>query len=223
MYDPIIEKQAKVLGITYPFTSSELKYAFTQLAFKHHPDKGGDQKQFIAVKDAFEFLKTFAVNVKAHTAKVTAEGDLISNLGKGLGDLVNQKPCSKCHGNGYLNKQHTDYTYIHRCPECQGSGFKRWNICFMCLGTGGVGRKAHQITQLHTCYDCKGTGYTEITNPVLPKNKIFVKVPNNSTPHKKKYCECGARITGDKCWRCHKEYKSEQANKKGVRGNDKKR
>jgi len=211
MYDPIIKKQTDVLGITYPFTSDELKHAFTQLAFKCHPDKGGEQKQFIAIKNAYDFLRPFAANIKANTEKVTAEGDLIFNLGKGLGDLVNQKPCVKCHGNGYVHKQHTEYTYIHKCPACQGSGFKRWHICFECLGTGGISRKEKLISQLHTCYDCKGTGYTQIFNPVLPKNKIFAKVPNNSTSRKKarKYCECGAIITGNKCWSCSKIYKAE--------------
>jgi DnaJ-class molecular chaperone len=153
------------------------------------------------------FLKEFAVNIKANTEKVTAEGDLVSNLGKGLGDLVNQRPCTKCHSKGWLNQQHTDYTFIHRCPNCKGSGFNGWHICFVCLGTGGIGRKAQQITQLHTCYDCQGTGYTQVLNPVLPKNKIFAKIPNESTPHKKRYCVCGARVTGNKCWSCGKEYK----------------
>jgi DnaJ-class molecular chaperone len=207
LYNPAIEKQAKLLGITYPFTNSELKNAFTQLAFKCHPDKGGNTEQFIAVKDAYDFLKGFAVNTNTNT-QITAEGDLLSNLGKGLGDLVNQKPCSFCHGKGCEYKQHYDYTYDRVCTICHGRGFigRSYNICFVCMGTGGIGRHEKSITQMHTCHKCKGTGYIEVLNPVLPKNKIFTKVPNKRIPIKKQYCDCGAKVTGRKCWRCGKEY-----------------
>jgi DnaJ-class molecular chaperone len=208
LYNPVIEKQAKILGVTYPFTSSELKNAFTQLAFKYHPDKGGTPEQFITIKDAYEFLKAFTADTNINT-KATSEGDLLSNLGKGLGDLVNQKPCSRCHGKGWEYKQHFDYTYDHICRNCNGTGFvgRRYNICFVCLGTGGIGKHEQRITQMHTCYECKGTGYLQVLNPVLPKNKIFTKVPNKRIPIKKQYCDnCGARVSGRKCWSCGKEY-----------------
>ena len=207
MYNPAIEKQAKLLDITYPFTNSELKNAFNQLAFKHHPDKGGDTKQFIAIKDAYDFLKAFAVDTTTNT-KITAEGDLLSNLGKGLGDLINQKPCSKCHSKGYEYKTHSDYTYDYVCRICHGTGYisRGYNICPICLGTGGIGRHEHRVEQIHTCHECKGIGYIQILNPVLPKNRVFVKVLNKHKPTKKRYCDCGAIVTGQTCWRCGEKY-----------------
>jgi DnaJ-class molecular chaperone len=210
MYDRIIEKQSELLGITYPFINGELRSAFTKLAFIHHPDKGGDAKQFIIIKEAYDFLKAFAIDIKDNkNTKTTAEGDLLSNLGKGLGDLVNQKPCSQCNGKGWESKTHYKYTYERECSNCKGTGYvgKYFNVCFWCFGTGGIGRHEKKVEQIHTCYKCKGTGYIQILNPVLPKNRMFTKAQGKSKKRKKKYCDCGAIVKGNKCWRCGKEYK----------------
>lgn len=47
----------KVLGISYPFTLSELKKAYRELAFKHHPDTGdGDNIKLGKIYEAYEVL-----------------------------------------------------------------------------------------------------------------------------------------------------------------------
>ena len=44
----------EVLGIDQGATEQEAKKAYKKLASKHHPDKGGDTKQFQEIKEAYE-------------------------------------------------------------------------------------------------------------------------------------------------------------------------
>lgn len=48
----------QVLGIPNNSSVSETKAAFRRLASLHHPDAGGDPEKFIAVKTAFDSIKS---------------------------------------------------------------------------------------------------------------------------------------------------------------------
>jgi len=45
-----------ILGLSRTATEKEIKTAFRKLAAKHHPDKGGDHKKFVEIKEAYETL-----------------------------------------------------------------------------------------------------------------------------------------------------------------------
>ena len=44
------------LGVDKTATSEEIKSAYRKLAMKHHPDRGGDEKQFQQITEAYETL-----------------------------------------------------------------------------------------------------------------------------------------------------------------------
>ncbi len=46
-----------VFGLNQNATWSEIQRRYRSLAAKHHPDKGGDQKQFITITEAYEVLR----------------------------------------------------------------------------------------------------------------------------------------------------------------------
>lgn len=46
----------KILGVDKNATQDELKKAFRKLAMKHHPDKGGDEKKFKEINEAYQVL-----------------------------------------------------------------------------------------------------------------------------------------------------------------------
>jgi len=46
----------QILNLEQHFTRDQLKSAYRKLALLHHPDKGGDTKEFIKIKDAYELL-----------------------------------------------------------------------------------------------------------------------------------------------------------------------
>ncbi|MCX6721654.1 MAG: molecular chaperone DnaJ [Candidatus Staskawiczbacteria bacterium] len=46
----------EVLGVTKSASQEEIKKAFHKLAHKHHPDKGGDEKKFKEINEAYQVL-----------------------------------------------------------------------------------------------------------------------------------------------------------------------
>ena len=46
----------KILGVNKNASKEEIKRAFRELAQKHHPDKGGDEKRFKEINEAYQML-----------------------------------------------------------------------------------------------------------------------------------------------------------------------
>jgi DnaJ-class molecular chaperone len=46
----------QTLGVSKTATDEEIKQAYRKLAMKHHPDRGGDEKKFQEIKNAYEVL-----------------------------------------------------------------------------------------------------------------------------------------------------------------------
>src|SRR4030065_815575 len=46
----------KILGIDKSASQEEIKKAFHRLAHKHHPHKGGDEKKFKEINEAYQVL-----------------------------------------------------------------------------------------------------------------------------------------------------------------------
>lgn len=47
----------EILGVSKNASADEIKKAFRKLAVKHHPDRGGDEKKFKEINEAYEVLK----------------------------------------------------------------------------------------------------------------------------------------------------------------------
>ena len=46
----------QILGIPKSATEDEIKKAYRKLAHKHHPDKGGEEKKFKEINEAYQIL-----------------------------------------------------------------------------------------------------------------------------------------------------------------------
>lgn len=217
----------KIMKLSFPFTMQELKSSFRALAFEHHPDKGGSEKEFVKIKKSYDTLLPHAIqgnNDRQNEGIIirTIDGCLLSELGKGLPENVNSDICRNCGGNGYVRRLHTDITFDRKCQRCQGQGFinNKWKRgmsflnfwgsfeCPVCNGTGGINRRTICKTLYHTCDICKGTGEFEVINPVLRKC-IIQRMKQTNKPKTKKYCNCGALLKNGECWRCSREIKVE--------------
>lgn len=120
---------AKVLGVDLPTDATTLKKAFRVIARKCHPDVGGDAEDFKKAKDAFDFLVSSSVlSDGTRRTDTTREGDLLINLGHGLGPRKNGKSCDTCNGAGYTGGfQKNMYS---TCYRCGGSGeIEMFNPC----------------------------------------------------------------------------------------------
>ena len=89
-------KAFEILGLPESATSDEVKARWRDLAFKHHPDKGGDTSEFSKYRRAYE-----------EALSQTTERD---------------KLCVDCQGTG--RKEHRRGFYFSRtlCTTCNGDG-----------------------------------------------------------------------------------------------------
>src|SRR3989338_286447 len=53
----MVESNYDILGITEGSTEKEIRNAFRRLALRYHSDRGGENDQFIKIKQAYEDLK----------------------------------------------------------------------------------------------------------------------------------------------------------------------
>ena len=51
------EDPFKVLGLKRSASDEDIKTKYRELILVHHPDKGGDQEEFIRIQEAYDFLK----------------------------------------------------------------------------------------------------------------------------------------------------------------------
>jgi curved DNA-binding protein CbpA len=54
-----VENSFEVLGVTVHSTDDEVRVAYYEAARRTHPDKGGSNESFLAVKRAFSALSSF--------------------------------------------------------------------------------------------------------------------------------------------------------------------
>lgn len=57
IFDPNRKSNFEILEISETSTEQEIKNAFRKLSLTHHSDRGGDDKEFIKIKKAYEELK----------------------------------------------------------------------------------------------------------------------------------------------------------------------
>ena len=142
----IIEARA-VLNIAPPFTSAELLSAYRREASFRHPDRGGSERLFTELTDAYNFMKALAAPT-VDECSVTREGTPLSQLGKGFPLTKSACTCSQCDGRGYTEET-MDREATISCPKCLGHGIIS-HTCKKCNSTGKVDGKP--------CRTCSGSG-----------------------------------------------------------------
>lgn len=191
-----------IFDLEFPPEESELKSRFRERTLKgefRHPDRGGTDKGFRELKEAYDFLLPFCnLNTKVVVETRTNDGFLISDLGKGLGSTVNGTECETCIGKGYYSVTRFEYPRTSRsstCRSCNGLGYayKRRSknyfgygdtfICLNCMGLGELNRERKEVTRIYKCSKCEGKGETRVFNPAFQKGAMSL---GNKRPHNKK-------------------------------------
>jgi len=171
----------RILEIRPPFTERVLKSAFRAKILIAHPDRGGTNEKFRAVKSAFDILigdANMDLEVDPVTKRVidrTVEGVLLETLGKGL--RVSATKCLGCKGHGYQSE-----TRFKDCASCGGWSESRDFYTLMqnmaarmnCKVCKGTGRGASEAVRYWVCVGCEGTGEIASFNPVFIKNSMSV-------------------------------------------------
>ncbi len=64
------------LGVTVLANKDEIKKAYHKLAMIHHPDRGGNEKEFLKIKEAYEALTEYNPN-RSHNIHVDDKPDFV--------------------------------------------------------------------------------------------------------------------------------------------------
>jgi len=187
----------KILGVPRNASQEEIKKAYRKLAHKYHPDKGGDEKKFKEINQAYQVLGN-----KEKRAQYDRFGQSFESAGAGF------------NFNGFNNAQGFSFDFglddlfedffgfsreRSRKKNMKGedieigieidlkdvlSGLKRRIklnkkiVCPRCQGTGG-----EPGTEVKECFSCRGTGEVQQI-----KKTIFGTITHNIT------CpECGGQ------------------------------
>ena len=61
VYQPLsqLQESLNLLELDIPFTLEELKRSYRTKALKLHPDQGGSQESFIALNEAYKYLRNY--------------------------------------------------------------------------------------------------------------------------------------------------------------------
>lgn len=81
-----------ILGVEKSASEKEVKTAFRALAHKHHPDKGGDEKKFKEVNEAYQILSN---------KEKRKQYDTFGSMGNGFGSAGKQY--------GGFNRNYADF------------------------------------------------------------------------------------------------------------------
>jgi len=163
----------KILGISRDASTEDIKRAFHKLAHKHHPHKGGDEKKFKEINEAYQVLSDTEKRTQYDTFGSSEDvnwnwGNSPSgpNVDFDLGDL------SEMFGDMFGFGRKTRKRNIKKgrdirvdvevsLEETLKSITKEINlykqvVCSRCQGTG-----AEQGTSLNKCFSCGGTGQVQ--------------------------------------------------------------
>ncbi len=186
-----------VLGLNSKHTPQDVRKVFKKLAFKHHPDQGGDSEKFSRLKEAYDLLSNPPKQSNSHWSSVfeavfngskapfqrrTGPTPVISvPLERVFSGTIIQGSyplpdiCAPCNGSGAVGDD---------CSYCKGTGrsnghtrsmhFVASQECHYCNGTG----------KMQLCGECKGTGWSK------SDQEIYLKIPptlseNFVVPNKK--------------------------------------
>lgn len=164
-----------------PITLEQLKTAYRKQALILHPDKGGATAEFQAMQEAYHKLTScMAVFDEPQVERDrlhTEEGDLLSDLGQGIGINFNARPCERCDQKGFTvtfeqvkrscqvcDENGISYT-AKQCPDCKGIGKVRTRKskqvvqCRVCLGKGKVKVRRAYRADFQTVGRLKNEGF----------------------------------------------------------------
>jgi len=173
----------KILGVSKKASSKEIKKAYYKLAHKHHPDKGGDEKEFKEINEAYQVLSDKKKRSQYDRFGRVFEGmrggqpgfdfpwgwgrpDMDFNFESGFGGL--EEMLEEIFGSGFsgrkrdLKKGKDIRVEMDISLEDTLKGkekviiLEKVVICPRCQGRG-----AEPGTKVKECFSCRGTGQVQ--------------------------------------------------------------
>ena len=173
------EDYYQILGVSRDASQEEIKKAYRKLAHQYHPDKGGDEKKFKEINEAYQILSNKEKKAQYdHFGKTFETGagfepgfDFGAGFGPsadfGFGDIG--EVFEEFFGGGFDNRKKRDLKRgrdieidieipleaVLKSQEKKITLYKM-NVCSRCNGTG-----AEPGTSVKECFTCRGTGQVQ--------------------------------------------------------------
>lgn len=165
----------KILGVSRNASQEEIKKAYRRLAHKYHPDKGGDEKKFKEINEAYQVLGNKEKRAQYDKygqafnydsggpqgfdfQQFTGFGDMFEDLEDMFGEIFgfgrseSQVRKDLNRGEDIHIKLGIDLEDVMRRVE-KDITLKKYVPCSRCQGRG-----AEPGTPLRECFSCRGTG-----------------------------------------------------------------
>jgi molecular chaperone DnaJ len=176
----------KTLNINSKATQDEVKKAFRTLSKQHHPDKGGDEKKFQEISEAYDTLSNVDKRTRYDQHQENPFRHHQRGNGPNMDDIFNQFfnnqhqhqnvrprrrkgrtlniPLTVTLDDVYFGSKKTlNYKKRINCSGCAGNGGETL-LCPTCKGTGqiqhAVGNAFFRQVRTEVCNTCKGHGKT---------------------------------------------------------------
>ncbi len=173
----------EILGVSKSASQDEIKKAFHKLAHKYHPDKGGDEKKFKELNEAYQVLSNAEKrNQYDQFGRVFDGGAPGGNQGQGfdfswawgnqnqdfdLGDLSDvfedflgfggRRTSKKDHKKGKDIQVDIEISLEQTLKETiEKINLAKTVVCHRCYGNG-----AEPGTKIKECFSCRGTGQVQ--------------------------------------------------------------
>ncbi len=157
----------KTLGVSENASQEEIKKAFHRLAHKHHPHKGGDEKKFKEINEAYQILSDKNKRAQYDQFGSVPEGqgfnwqDFSSgfddfDFGDIFGDIFGfgRKSQKKDFKRGKDIRIDLEIPLKDTLKETKKTiSLKKFETCSRCQGKG-----AEPGTSVKECFSCRGTG-----------------------------------------------------------------
>jgi molecular chaperone DnaJ len=171
----------KILGISKNASEEDIRKAFHNLAHKHHPDKGGDEKKFKEINEAYQTLSNKEKRAQYDKFGSVFEGgagfepgfDFSSAWGRAGGDFefdfgdlsemmedffgfgAPRRPKDLKRGRDIEVKIEVSLEEVFKGKEKE-INLEKLIACSRCQGTG-----AEPGTAVNECFSCRGTGQVQ--------------------------------------------------------------
>lgn len=173
----------QILGVEHSATADDIKKAYRKLAHQHHPDKGGDEKKFKEINEAYQVLSDTEKRSQYDRFGQTFEG-MGGQPGWGFGPGFDFESMKDRFGGGFNAEDLSDIfgeVFGFGRPRKQDLkrgkdieidieiplesvlkdqekevSLRKLNQCSRCQGKG-----AEPGTKVNECFSCRGTGQVQ--------------------------------------------------------------
>ena len=195
------------LGLKKNATQDEIKRAYKQLAIQNHPDKGGDEKKFQEISNAYDVLgdqkkrQEYDNGGNQFRGRNNCHADIFAHMfGQRMngGNQKKQHSCSDIIRNYKISlKEAYTGTIKNLKIKLKAFHFNKIKECEECNGIGRIKNIQHMgvFTQIFetSCNKCKTSGFIETKDAVYEEEKnITLNIPKGViNGHKITINECG--------------------------------